>query len=287
MRVEPSTYAMSSIQYPDGETSSIALRRYGSGPPLVMLHGFPLHSGTYRHLIPPLAERRTCIVFDLLGAGESRWQPRDDFSFTAQALSVRRALDALGVGTYELVAHDTGATVARLLALLEGERIRRLVLINTEVPGHRPPWIPLYQKLLSVPGSSPFFQWLLRSRAFLRSSAGFGGSFVDKDLIDGEFHAQFLEPLTRCRRRVLGYARYLSGLNWPQVDELADKHHAIRSPVLLVWGEDDPTFPVFHGRRLAAQLPTCAGFRTIPKTKLFPHEEDPGAVLHHLGEFLS
>ncbi len=285
--IESAPSTVGSVHYPDGATSSVAVRRYGAGPPLVMLHGFPLHGGTYRHLVPRLAERRTCFLFDLLGAGESRWQAEDDFSFTAQALRVRRALDAFGVGPYELVAHDTGATVARLLALLEGDRLRRLVLINTEVPGHRPPWIPLYQRLLSLPGSSRFFQWLLRSKAFLHSSAGFGGSFVNRELIDGEFHAQFVEPLTRSRRRVLGYARYLSGLDWGQVDGLAIKHDAIRSPVLLVWGEADSTFPVSQGRRLAEQLPNCVDFRAVPGTKLLPHEENPHAVLHHLQEFLS
>lgn len=287
MLVESNQSALRPIHYPDGPTSSIAVRRVGHGPPLVMLHGFPLHGGTFRHLVRRLSERSTCYVFDLLGAGESRWQVEDDFSFAAQALRVRRALDALEVGPYDLVAHDTGATVARLLALIDGERLRRLVLINTEVPGHRPPWIPLYQKLLALPGSSLLFRWLLRSKAFLHSPAGFGGSFMDQKLIDGEFHEQFVEPLTRSTRRVLGYARFLSGLDWRQVDALGTRHQSIRSQVLVVWGEADPTFPVSQGRRLAAQLPNCVDFRIVPGTKLFPHEEKPNEVLHHLQGFLS
>ena len=252
-----------------------------------MLHGFPLHGGTYRRLLPRLAARRTCYVFDFLGAGESRWNTGDDFSFGAQALSVSRALDALDVGPYDVLAHDSGGTVARLLALIDQERVRRLALINTEVPGHRPPWIPLYAKLLSLPGSPTFFQWLLRSKAFLHSPAGFGGSFVDTRLIDGDFHAHFVEPLTRSRRRTLGYAHFLRGLDWGEIDALATKHEAIRSPVLLLWGEADPTFPVEQGRRLAAQLPSCVGFRTIAGAKLFPQEEKPMEVLDHLQGFFS
>lgn len=286
MLADATSYAKSPVLYPNGPASSVAMRRFGSGPPLVLLHGFPLHGGTYRHLLPQLSERRTCYVFDLLGAGESRWQPRDDFSFASQARRVSQALEAWDVGPYEVVAQDSGGVVARLLALLDGERVRRLALINTEVPGHRPPWIPLYGKLLSLPGSSACFQWLLRSNAFLRSSAGFGGSFVDTQLIDGEFHALFIEPLTRSRRRVLGYGRFLSGLDWGEVDALAAQHAAIRARVLLLWGEADPTFPVSEGQRLAAQLPTCVDLLTIAGAKLFPQEEQPHEVLRYLEGFL-
>jgi len=120
------------------------------------------------------------------------------------------------------------------------------------------------------------------SRAFLHSAAGFGGSFVDTQLIDGEFRTHFIEPLTRSRRRVLGYGRFLSGLAWGKVDALAAKHEAIRSQVLLLWGEADPTFPVAQGRRLAAQLPTRIDFRTIAGAKLFPQEEKPSEVLRRL-----
>jgi haloalkane dehalogenase len=267
-----------------GET--VGVRVFGQGPALVFLHGFPLHGFTFRQLLPELSSRHTCYVIDLLGAGESRWSNQTDFSFPAQARAVRHVLRALGVGKYALLAHDTGASVARHLALLDAERVTRLVLINTEVPGHRPPWIPLYGKLLALPGSSWVFQTLLRSRAYLRSSAGFGGCFVNRSLIDGEFRQHFIDPLLCSRRRVVGYGRYLCGFDWHENDALAERHASIGAPVLFVWGADDRTFPEPFGRKLAKQFPNCVGFQVVPGAKLLPHEERPDAVLQHVIPFL-
>src|SRR4051794_9467490 len=240
------------------DAEAVAVRIFGQGPALVFLHGFPLHGFTFRKLLPELSREHTCYVVDLLGAGGSRWSAQTDFSFPAQAQAVSRALYALGVEKYALLAHDTGASIARHLALLDASRVERLVLINTEVPGHRPPWIPLYGKLLALPGSSWLFQMLLRSRTYLRSSAGFGGCFVDRSLLDGEFRQYYIEPLLRSRRRIVGYSRYLRGLDWQENDALAERHASIRSPVLFVWGAEDPTFPEAFGRRLAIQFANCA-----------------------------
>jgi len=268
------------------DEEAVSIRVFGRGPALVFLHGFPLHGFTFRKLLPVLSQRYTCYVVDLLGAGESRWSDKTDFSFPAQAQAVSRALRMLNVERYAVLAHDTGASVARHLALLDTERVERLVLINTEVPGHRPPWIPLYCKLLALPGSSWIFQTLLRSRAYLRSAAGFGGCFVNRSLIDGEFWQHYINPLVRSRRRVVGYSRYLCGFDWKENDALADRHASIRSPVLFVWGADDPTFPEPFGRKLAGQFPNCSGFHVVPGTKLLPHEERPEEVLQHVDSFL-
>jgi pimeloyl-ACP methyl ester carboxylesterase len=48
-------------------TADIAYREIGSGPPLVLLHGWPLSGLTYRQLIPYLAGRFTCYAVDLPG----------------------------------------------------------------------------------------------------------------------------------------------------------------------------------------------------------------------------
>jgi haloalkane dehalogenase len=265
---------------------AVGVRIFGQGPALVLLHGFPLHGFTFRKLLPTLAATHTCYVVDLLGAGESRWSAQTDFSFPAQARAVSRALRTLAVERYALLAHDTGASVARHLALLDAQLVERLVLINTEVPGHRPPWIPLYGKLLALPGSSWLFQALLRSPAYLRSSAGFGGCFVNPSLIDGEFREHCIQPLVSSRRRVVGYSRYLCGFDWKENDALAERHASIQAPVLFVWGAEDPTFPEPFGRKLARQFPNCAGFCVVPDAKLLPHEERPEDVLRYVDSFL-
>lgn len=82
-------------QFGDKNTK-IAYRIIGSGPALLMIHGFPLHGDTYRKLIPDLSRDYTCVVVDLPGAGESSWNRSTDFTFPAQAHRLRDLMSEIG-----------------------------------------------------------------------------------------------------------------------------------------------------------------------------------------------
>ncbi len=263
----------------------LAYRKLGSGPPLLLVHGYPLSGLTFRHLAPNLADHFTCYIPDLPGLGETRWTDRTDFKFGPQAETLKSFIDALGLASYAVVAHDTGGTIARRLAIIDRGRLTRMALIGTEIPGHRPPWIPLFQKTAN-PNQTGVFKFLMSQRWFRRSSAAFGGCFADLSLIEGEFLDLFITPMLADKRRISGQTRYLLGIDWALLDSLKIDHAKITAPVLLVWGEDDPVFPVEEARPMATQLGNCAGFVTIPGGKLFVHEEMPEAVLPILLDFL-
>jgi pimeloyl-ACP methyl ester carboxylesterase len=254
----------------------VAYRVLGNGPPLLMIHGWPFHGATYRHLAKRLSQHRTCFVTDSLGLGDSRWSERTDFSFAGQAVTFRRFVDALGFKKYSIVAHDTGATIARLLAA-EDRRIETLVMLNTEMPGHRPPWIPFYCTVMRFGLSRHVVPLLLRSRALMRSPAGFGGCFHDEALLDEGFVGRYLQPLIDDPRRVQGSIRYLRGLDWALVDGLADVHRMIRARVRFVYGGEDPTFPVAEARRCLGQF-RDAHLTTIDRARLLVQEERPDEV---------
>src|SRR4029453_9893801 len=194
-------------------------------------------------------------------------------------------VDRLCLDRYAVLAQDTGGTSAPSLALGDGPRVEKLMLINTEVPHHRPPWIPLYKWLMHVPGALAGFGVLLRSRTFLRSGMGFGGCFSDLALLDDDFHAHVVQPLLDSPRRMDGVARYLRGLTWGPVDDLEQAHARLAMPVELIWGADDPTFPVEHARRMAKQLPD-ARLVEIPGARLLVHEEKPADVVRAALAFL-
>jgi pimeloyl-ACP methyl ester carboxylesterase len=177
---------------------------------LVLVHGYPMHGETWRKIVPELARRFTCYLPDLPGLGLTEWRGDTDFGFPGHARTLRRFIDALRLDTCAVVAHDTGATVARCLADADPGRVDRLVLINTEMPGHRPPWVPLYRHLAALPGAATSFRLLLSQRWFRRSPMGLGGLFVDRDLLDGDFHARFVAPLLASPRRMQGSLRYLT-----------------------------------------------------------------------------
>ena len=261
-------------------------RCHGNGPDLLLVHGFPLSSYTWRHLLPALGGKHRCHLVDLAGLGGSRWEANADFSFMGHARRLKALADQLGLARYDLLAQDTGATVTRCLALMDPGRARRQVMINTEIPGHRPPWIVEYQLLMRLPFTLAIFKQLMKSRSFLRSGMAFGGSFVERDLIDGDFHRSFVQPLLGNRSRLEGLRHYLLGIHWPTVDAFATRHAEFREPVLLLWGEDDPTFPLSRAKAMLPQF-RDARLVTIPQAKLLPQEERPAEVAKAVLEFLA
>jgi haloalkane dehalogenase len=267
----------------DLDGTTVPVRQFGAGPPLLLVHGFPLSGFTWRFLIPELARRMTCIAVDLPGLGNSRWSDTTDFSFPGQGHTLHRVADALELGEYSVLAQDTGGTFARFLAL-EDPRVIRLALVNTEIPGHRPPWVPFYQRLMTVPGAPALLGLLARSRHYVRSPMAFGGGFVDRSLLDGEFHDQFVAPIVTSAHHRDGIRRYLLGAQWPPVDELRTLHAQITIPVRLIWGREDPTFPLDQARPMLDQLPN-ADLVEIAGARLLPHEEQPDAVLAALTDF--
>jgi len=284
---ESDRFLASPARYCDVGSAEIAYRTFGGGPPLLLLHGWPLAGFTYRKLIPRLAERYTCYAIDLPGAGATRWREDNDFSFSGQAANVGRLIDALGIRGTHVVAHDTGATIARALALSAGDGLGKLVLIGTEIPAHRPPWIPLFQTLTALPGAHLGFRLMMGSTAFLRSPMGFGNCFVDRRLISGEFEEHFVRPLRESSRALEGQLRYLKGIDWALVDRLAEDHRRITNPTLLIWGEKDSIFPPARARVIAEQLGDCHGFHLVSNAKLLVHEEQPHAVAELILPFLA
>ena len=277
----------SAPEFVDVGTARMAYRRCGSGDPLVLVHGWPLNGKTYRKVLPTLSERFTCYVPDLLGAGETAWTRRTDFSFRGQATALKAFVDRLGLSSYSILAHDTGATISRQLTLIDAARVKRLALINTEMPFHRPSWVVPFQVMSHMPGSNATFRALLSSRSYRRAPIGLGNVFLDRSLLDGEFHELFIAPEIALRDRMEGQIRYLQGIDWKLVDEMSTLHATIEAPVVLIWGEEDRVFPIERARAMVSQFKQRAELIPIPKAALLPHEEQPQKVLEAVLPFLT
>lgn len=275
------------LRYLELPAATIAYRTIGSGPPLLFLHGWPFSSLSFRRLARRLAQRFTCVLPDTPGLGETRWSDATPFAFGAQVATMRAFVERVGLGRHAILAHDTGATMARLLALADPESVSQLVLLDTEIPGHRPPWIPTYQLLAALPGTATVFGWLLRSAVYRRSSLGYGPCFHDARLLDDDFHACFVAPLLASPQRIEGVLRYVRGIDWTLVDGLAHRHRELRAPVLLVWGADDPVFPVERARAMLPQFAGRAELVVVPDACFLVHEEQSAAVADATIAFLA
>jgi pimeloyl-ACP methyl ester carboxylesterase len=260
-------------------------RRSGTGPAIVFLHGFPLSGRTWDGVIAALEHRFTCVTLDLVGLGDSHSAADEDHASPGMAHVLQAALSELGIDSYVLVGNDTGGWIARELALVDERRVSKLVLTNTEIPGHRPPYVPTYQVLAHFPFAGTLLGQILKLRAYRRSPLAFGGCFHDLAYLDGDFHTRHIEPLLASEARMDGAMRFLRCMKFTRLDEFATLHRRLTMPTLFVWGADDPTFPEQTARAMAPQFPNVAGFQSVPNGKLFFYEEQPDAVARSISAF--
>jgi haloacetate dehalogenase len=116
-----------------GETH-IFLCRSGTGPPLLLLHGFPQTHLMWRAVAPLLARRFTVICPDLRGYGRSGCPPSrpDHAPYTKRAMAKEMVavMEQLGFARFFVAGHDRGGRVAYRLALDHPEKVERLAVLD-------------------------------------------------------------------------------------------------------------------------------------------------------------
>jgi len=116
-----------------GETT-IRVARAGSGPPLLLLHGFPQTLAMWRDVAPILAERFSVVCADLRGYGGSGCPPSSQdhapYSKRALAADMVAVMRELGFERFSIAGHDRGGRVAYRAALDHPERVDRLAVLD-------------------------------------------------------------------------------------------------------------------------------------------------------------
>ena len=112
----------------------IFYRRAGAGEPVLLVHGFPETSHAWRKVIPALAEHHTVIAPDLRGCGASD-RPATGYDKRTVASDLRELVRQLGFDRINLVSHDVGMMVGYAYACAYPETVRRLVLMESALPG--------------------------------------------------------------------------------------------------------------------------------------------------------
>src|SRR5688572_32245377 len=124
------------------EGAEMAVRLAGDRdqPALVLIHGFPSSSASFRNVIEPLARHCFVIAPDLPGFGGSEPVERPSFARFADRLD--ELLTRLGAGSFHLYLHDYGAAVGLHLATRAPPRIRSLIVQNANAHerGLGPQW---------------------------------------------------------------------------------------------------------------------------------------------------
>jgi pimeloyl-ACP methyl ester carboxylesterase len=250
----------------------------GSGPPLVLVHGFGGSTYSWRRVMPRLAESFRVVAVDLNGFGYTQ-RPRDHARYTreAQGELVLAVMDALGFKTAHLMGHSYGGGISLWIAWKHPERLRSLVLVDSSAPTYA------YDRRSRVasfrPLTAAFLRtWMLRPstvrKALLRS-------FYDDSLVTDELVQAYWE-----RIRIEGVVDAYVGLTVPvrgPVDTVVLEE--IRVPTLVVWGAQDEVISAESGRRATERMPR-GEFVLLEKTGHVPMEERPEELLGHVLPFL-
>jgi haloacetate dehalogenase len=114
--------------------NTIFVRRYGNGPAILMVHGFPRTSLMWRFLAPKLADNHTVICVDLRAYGRSGIPASADdhfpYSKRAMAKELVEVMDKLGFPTFTLIGHDRGGRVSYRMALDHPKNVERLAVFD-------------------------------------------------------------------------------------------------------------------------------------------------------------
>ncbi|MEZ5856800.1 MAG: alpha/beta hydrolase [Hyphomicrobiaceae bacterium] len=120
----------------DTGDARIFARVGGSGPPLLLLHGYPQTHACWHKLAPDLARHFTCVIPDLRGYGQSIGPPGDTpgdhtaYSKRAMALDFVKVMQALGHDRFSVVSHDRGGRVGYRIALDHPDKVDRLATLD-------------------------------------------------------------------------------------------------------------------------------------------------------------
>ena len=140
----PSSFHEKTIHSP--ADAEIFVRYGGSGPVVLLIHGYAENSDSWGPLANDLMKDHTVVVPDLRGIGRSS-KTAGGYDKKTQAQDMRAVVTALGFDKTFVVAHDIGNMVAYAYAATFPDKVERLVVMDAPIPGIEP-----WNEILQNPG---------------------------------------------------------------------------------------------------------------------------------------
>lgn len=267
-------------RFADTPEGRIAYVELGSGQAALFLHGFPLNGFHWRGSLERLSPHRRVIAPDFMGLGYTEVSEDQDLSPRAQAEMLVAFLDHLAIPSVDLVANDSGVTIAQLFAARYPDRIRTMLLTNGDVHENCPP--PQMRNSINAAKAGTYDQKMQRhldDRVHARSEKGiFGSAYMTPANVADETIEYYFRPLVASSPRRSQLNRYLAALESNPLIAIEPALRRLNVPIRMVWGTADPLFPVAWANWLDGALPGSRGIRWVEGGKLFWPEEMPGVV---------
>jgi pimeloyl-ACP methyl ester carboxylesterase len=252
----------------------------GEGPPVVLLHGFGASAiWQWHEQAGPLARNHRVIVPDLLWFGGS-WSKRRDFSIDHQLATVIALLDHLGVQQADFVGISYGGILAHELAAMHPERVRRLAILDS--PGRsyttedHTAMLERFEVAdvgeLLIPEAPEDVEVLLRLGYYKPPKTP---RWVQSQVLD-VMYSEFRDEKLLLLENLLD-----------ELDQLDRRPGQVTHETLLIWGENDPVFPLEIGKRLEAEMQGRATLRVVERACHAPNLEHGELIARWLLEFFA
>lgn len=240
----------------------------GTGPPLVLVHGY---LGSARHWddqVPVLSDTFRCIVPNLAGFGDSAGLAAIP-SIAGHASALLDALADMGIPRFHLVGHSMGGMIVQAMAAMAPDRIDRLILYGTGpvgvMPGRFEP-IEASRQRLKTDGIEP----TVRRIAATWFEAGEAGPGYARCVTEG------------CRASMdAALASLMAWEGWDGRPALS----GIRMPTLVLWGDGDRSYPWSQPEALWRGIPGCR-LAVVPGCAHAVHMEKPALFNALVADFL-
>jgi pimeloyl-ACP methyl ester carboxylesterase len=222
---------------------SIAYADFGTGQPLVLLHGFTQDSRAWRPQVEALSDEYRVIAWDAPGAGASP-DPPEPFGITEWAEALARFLDAIDVEVAHVGGLSWGGLLAQELYRQRPERVRSLIRADTYAgwAGSLPPPVP-EQRLTACLTDSvlPPAEFAGRYLPGMFSPDPPPAARDELGAIMADFHP-------------LGFRLMATAL---AIANTREQLAAIRVPTLLVWGDADARSPITIADQFLEAIPNA------------------------------
>ncbi len=254
---------------------------YGSGHPLILIHGYGGGGATWYKQISKLAETHRVIIPDNPLFGLS-YQPIIKTPLRQFALEYITAfMDALQLERATIVGMSLGGIPALEISLKAPERVENLVIINSLGLGIEIPW---FYRVTSI----PFLGRILTTPNHFLTSLALKVAITSRDITGREELVQYIHETRRRERApaaIYAGMRASFGLKGQRYIYTDDELQRIKVPTLVLWGRKDTHFPVAHGERAARLVPN-ARLEILEDTGHLVHWERPDTVLDILTSFI-
>jgi pimeloyl-ACP methyl ester carboxylesterase len=260
------------------EGASVHYRDEGRGPTVVLIHGMGGSLDNFRRTFQLLVEAGfRVLAVDLLGFGYSDRALWADLSPQGHARTIVALLDEVGVGRASFIGHSLGGAIALHLAYRYPERVERLVLVSSAVPGRlipgllRPIW---WDPVLEVIVSFCLHFWPAREMLWR-------GGVYDAATLTPELREAMRRPSL-----IRGTTRAVVATGKAFLREAPLVLREIRHPVLILWGAEDRWLDLRSAYYLLSSLPN-ARLRVIPRARHMVLEERPEEAHAEILAFLT